>query len=384
MLHKAMRNEIISILKDFGYSNNIFGGKMLKSLNWFPYNKTILEDFIKKYSSQKGIIVFDWDNTSIFNDIGEACFFHLVTTLQFKISPDNFEELIPDQVKGIKRINYNNQFFELFDLKKDLLKDYEKLYSLIVKNDIHKAFSTAEYSCFRLTLLLIYLGFKNTLGIESSYAYYWVVRFFQGFTIKEIKAFSKEVFNIELTKPIEKLSINAFPVKKSDELFIKWPVGIRVFPEIINLFEVLRKSDFKVCIVTASLEYIVQSIAEEYGFLIPNNRVFGLRLKENNNILSNKVMYNDDYPLSVHEGKVRIIQNNLPSEPLMVAGDSNTDFEMLTQFTSTKLRLLINCKHTGNIEKLYEKAYNSDSGYILQGRDESTGSFRPFRETINS
>jgi hypothetical protein len=85
-------------------------------------------------------------------------------------------------------------------------------------------------------------------------------------------------------------------------------------------------------------------------------------------------------------GKATVIRNFIKEAPLFVAGDSDGDFEMMTQFPQTKLIYLVNRVKGGDIGSLYKEALpgqaNPDRVVLLQGRNENTGLWRPFQETI--
>lgn len=72
--------------------------------------------------------------------------------------------------------------------------------------------------------------------------------------------------------------------------------------------------------------------------------------------------------------------------PLFIAGDSNGDYEMMTQFPDTKLVLILNLLKEGNIGKISKKALDEmnrpNPKYVLQGRDENTGMWIPTESTI--
>ncbi|MDR2548819.1 MAG: hypothetical protein LBD10_01240 [Desulfobulbus sp.] len=61
---------------------------------------------------------------------------------------------------------------------------------------------------------------------------------------------------------------------------------------------------------------------------------------------------------------------------MLVAGDADTDYEMLT-LPEVDIRLLLNRRQRGLIATLYE-----DRHVLVQGLDLATGRFRPARESI--
>ena len=83
-----------------------------------------------------------------------------------------------------------------------------------------------------------------------------------------------------------------------------------------------------------------------------------------------------NYPLTYREGKNAIIDRFIGGTPWFVAGDADTDYDMLTR-PGVCLRLLINRNLSGLIGKLYQRP-----DILLQGIDQRNGCFRPSRESV--
>ena len=92
------------------------------------------------------------------------------------------------------------------------------------------------------------------------------------------------------------------------------------------------------------------------------------------------------------QGKVEAIEQVIKTglgknrDPIFSAGDSDGDYEMLTSFPGMKLTLIWNRVKGGLIGTLcklaVEQADSSNPRYILQGRNENTGSVIPGSATI--
>ncbi|MCG2810880.1 MAG: hypothetical protein L6428_05425 [Candidatus Aminicenantes bacterium] len=59
---------------------------ILQRLNWNQRNFDALNEFLAGVRPGE-LAVFDWDNTCIFGDIGEAVFRHQALHLEFKFNP---------------------------------------------------------------------------------------------------------------------------------------------------------------------------------------------------------------------------------------------------------------------------------------------------------
>jgi hypothetical protein len=126
----------------------------------------------------------------------------------------------------------------------------------------------------------------------------------------------------------------------------------------------------------------------KYGYNLPKENVFGMRLKKKEGII--QAEYEDNWPITAREGKVEVIEHAISKTrggygPIFVAGDSSTDYEMLT-IKSLKLGLIINRLKTGDIGKLSktaaERMGKNNPKYVLQGRNENTGLWIPTEYTI--
>lgn len=67
-------------------------------------------------------------------------------------------------------------------------------------------------------------------------------------------------------------------------------------------------------------------------------------------------------------------------DPVFVAGDSAGDYNMMTDFDGMQLGLILNRYKNDAIKELSQIAAstigNANARYVLQGRDENTGTFR--------
>jgi len=108
--------------------NRLYFTKLrLQRLNWNQRNYEVLNDFLAGVRSGEPA-VFDWDNTCICGDIGEAVFRHQALNLEFKFDPGQLRAIIPDQVHGIDGIHCNGRIFSLPKIKAQIVGAYEKIF----------------------------------------------------------------------------------------------------------------------------------------------------------------------------------------------------------------------------------------------------------------
>lgn len=117
-----------------------------------------------------------------------------------------------------------------------------------------------------------------------------------------------------------------------------------------TLLVFLKRLGYKIYVISASNHYSVQYVAEEF-FGIPAENVFGMKPilwedRENVLILGNKI----DGPITVGEGKAEAYRQFIGTvPPLLTAGDSTTDFQVLNLVDPHGL-----CIWVGNEKKQYE------------------------------
>ncbi|MBF2052806.1 MAG: HAD-IB family phosphatase [Candidatus Sericytochromatia bacterium] len=113
----------------------------------------------------------------------------------------------------------------------------------------------------------------------------------------------------------------------------------RVYAPQQQLMQRLRAAGMTPWIVSASNQWIVEAGAPYLG--IDPCHVVGVRLALSGDRLSDRLIE----PMTYREGKVAAIDQYIGQRPVLVAGDSLGDFEMLS--VSTALQLLINPKDSG-------------------------------------
>ena len=85
------------------------------------------------------------------------------------------------------------------------------------------------------------------------------------------------------------------------------------------------------------------------------------------------------FPLTQKSGKSETIRRLILNEnnygPILVGGDSDGDYAMLTDFCETDLGIIIDRERKGNINDLKSEALAGSNRYILQARDQFSKCF---------
>lgn len=154
-------------------------------------------------------------------------------------------------------------------------------------------------------------------GVEA--AYRWSSFLFSGWKDKKIRQYAKKIWKSELSS--------------------KDPASVSPYKEMVGLVRFLLESKWKVLIVTASPDKIIEEVSSV--FYLPKENVIGMKLKEADGISTPKIIE----PYTYGEGKVKAIQERVGVNPDLAFGDSENDFPMLK--SATRFGVLID---KGNLE----------------------------------
>lgn len=337
-------------------------------------------------ASAKPYAVFDFDNTSIINDVEISLVNYQILNLRYKLTPDNIYEALTDCLSDIDIPICGNLTARMF--AEDISADYKYLYEQYISSydDPHtpeaqaalaEIKKTDQYRDFAAKLVLFYPSISNAYDYATDCL--WILKGLNGMTQEEIAELTKEscryFTSMDAVSDVVWESPDMGCCGKVSGTHLE---GIGISNEMKDLYKTLRANGIDVYIVSASLETIVEAMAcgSEFGFDMEPDKVFGLRMKEtaDGRFSAN---YDDAYIQTFKEGKTGAIKAYIaPSHgdrgPCLVAGDSNGDYNMLTDFDDMKVGLIINCGNGGNIGAL---AACGDPRIAVQERDLARGKF---------
>ena len=154
-------------------------------------------------------------------------------------------------------------------------------------------------------------------GVEQ--AYRWSSFLFSGWTEKKFRSYSKKIWKAELNR--------------------KEITAVSPFKEMVGLVKFMLEKEWKVFIVTASPEPIIQEISKVFS--IPKENVIGMKLAENNGVSTSRIIE----PYTYGEGKVKALWERVGATPDLAFGDSENDFPLLK--SATRFGVLLD---KGNLE----------------------------------
>ncbi|KWK16252.1 phosphoserine phosphatase [Burkholderia stagnalis] len=373
---------------------------------WSPFNAARLQAVLDRHGSgragydakRRPYAVFDWDNTCIMNDCEEALLMYQIDHLQYKLTPDEFVDVMwQDVPKGAFAKDYttvDGKPVTMEDLAADVEADYRWLYANYQGfgggkrlDEIHE---TDQFKDFRAKLYYMYDAICDTHPLEIGYK--WIIYFYRNMTTAELQAMAQASNDRAIGDALRKMkyeSPKTLPGKAGVVAATHFH-GIRIHEEIRGLMHTLRANGIDVYVSTASIDDVVRVFAghPNYGYGVPPENVIGLRLdKKDGKYVSH---YPDGWHFNYGPGKTVGIRNVLQASkgygPVLVAGDSDGDAWMLRDFKDTAVGVIVNRMKKGEIgadSKLAAAQIGSpDARFILQGRDEHTGLMIPDEKSI--
>ena len=349
---------------------------------WVPENREILSKLIDENKNQGNYAVFDWDYTSIYQDTQENLFRYQIDNLKFDMTPKEFAKAIRKDIpldnfaKGYE--NAKGEKINITKIGNDLDKRYAFLYENYIKNkkmSLDEIKKTEEFKDFRGKLAFLYEAIGGTFSHDIAYP--WVLYLFNGMTKEEVQKLAKEANDYGIGDKLGKYTIESSDklLGEAGKIVYEYKSGLRTQPEIANLFHEFQKNGIEVYIVSASLEDIVKVFASDksYGYNLKPENVYGMRLEMNKDKYLSQ--YKKGYPQTQTKGKVETINKFLKpkhggKDPILVAGDSGGDENMLTEYKGTKVLLLM--KRKGKLDDVAK-----DKRALIQTRNEQTGLLVP-------
>lgn len=379
---------------------------VLETNSWFDENYQTLNNLIKENgvdskeydAKNKPYAVFDWDNTTIFNDIGEATFMFQIENLRFKMTPEELENALKMNIpKDNFKDEWNNSDGNAVNIDKatsDIVNDYkiiEQSYEgMNGQKKLTEIKETDEYKDFSTKIRYLYDAIGDTFSSDISYP--WVTYLFTGMTTDEVQELTREAIDHSLELPIEMVTLKSPESLKNEagQVEVNVQKGIRTIPEMQNLYKTLMENGIDVYVCSASyIDVIIPfSTEEKYGYQVPADHIYAMRLVKENDMIQTK--FDTAYDQTQGDGKTKTIKKYIAEKhnnngPILVAGDSAGDVAMLTDFDDMKVGLIFNRNKSGDIGELYKKAtekQSTDQNYLLQGRDENTGKLIPEQGSI--
>jgi phosphoserine phosphatase len=279
--------------------------------------------------------------------------------------PVNIDMVVPDAVESYTWI-YNN-----FKGMKGSMSLEE------VKKNPH-------YTNFVTKARYLYEAIGDSFDVSISYP--WVLYQFTGMNSQQVRQLVTETVDWQLKQPIEKVKWTS-PASlpgKAGVVSVSWKNGMRLMPEMQDLWTAFRDAGIDIWICTASFGDVVSEISSnpKNGYFGMADRVIGMELeKDANGIIQSE--FRRGYDQTQGKGKTKAIERFIVPKygygPIFIAGDAEGDQNMMQDFADTKLVLIINRLKGQDIGKFAKQATETygkpGHKFLLQGRNDNTGQF---------
>ena len=368
----------------------------LRKGNWEKYNYSALSALIRENGNRsegygdrpRPYAVFDFDNTSIIGDIEVATLIYQLEHLELRIAPETLWNTLTDLYPDIDAPVAGLDGVSARMLATDVLNDYIFLFDKYISSSemsLEQIRKTPQFLDFRAKTYALSAG-SDALGYEAGCL--WILKLFNGMTKDEVRALAEKAADDALSRRRLSREIWVSPdMGEAGRVEVGIIRGLGIAPEMTDLYGTLQENGIDVYICSASMKEVVEAVAcnPKYGFNVPQDNVYGIRLKGSGII---RAAYDPAWVPTFKEGKVTCIRTSIAPHhggrgPILAAGDSNGDYEMLTRFDDLKIGLIINCGNSGGIGELSETAASpagraegiTGTRYLLQGRDASKKKF---------
>lgn len=346
------------------------------TLSWHGVNGTRIDALIHEHgksstrydAAHKPVAAFDWDNTVIKNDIGDATFFWMLQNDKVR-QPPNRNWRLTSKALTVEAAASLAQACDLLAAPGEPLP-------------------TRTGTACATELVTVYTTAKTTGGkaafsgwnyrrMEPAYA--WVAQLQAGYTAAESRAFAESALQENLAAPQGKTQ----KIGTVDGL-TAW---LRIYAQQEDVIGTMRENGWDLWVVSASPQPWVEAAAARVG--IPADHVIGIRLVESGGKLTHDIQGCGDVPDGQNNGEgggpgnslityidgkrcwinkviygdtsaFAMLKNPDPAKrPVFAAGDSDTDLTFLQDATGLKLAL------NRNKKELMCNAYGNAGGRWL-------------------
>ena len=336
--------------------------------------------------------VFDFDMTCPIGDCGHCTLDQIIREISFAFTPDEAEKVFLSDVPNpdipldpaYPNATMRNVVLDCADLHRELLE-------MARVRPLEEVRRTESFTAFASKVRFLRKRVPRVYG--TAFGYPWNKRFYNGMT--------RDRFAELVHRGIDKGGQIGFkrgcwrtPTRyagRSGVIEVPMLFGFTVPREITELLSVLRANGIAVYAVSGSFyDKVVAAGDARHGTGFAPDEVLGNHIQvDAQGRLTGRADPNYAFPWA--DGKPDIIRQQLATrhhgrDPIMVFGDSDGDYPMLTAFTNMEVGVIFNTglPPSSKLGALCAKimAGQADPRFVLQGRDEVKRTLRPSAETI--
>lgn len=340
--------------------------------------------------------IFDYDNTTVLQDVELACTAWQIENLRFKFTPDQVESLfsysIPDLDKALPGIGAEGISSRM--LISDIASDYRSMLQIagvscgweLTTEQLDEVQQMPEFLDIRAKIWCLYEGLFFAFSYHEAFPV--LMAMFHGLTYPEVDALMKEGIAAQVAKGrLGDIIWESPEMGQAGKVSYIIPDGLALSKEMRNLYKALPENGIDVYVYSASMEAVVEAMACNPAYLgLDTAQVFSLRLVKGEDGLVSQD-YLPGYVQPYKTGKTEAIRTyTTPKydgrDPVLIGGDSNGDYSMLTSFPGMRVGLIIDKGQTesgiGDLRKqaLEAEAGGTPSKYVLQRRGDPKPEFK--------
>lgn len=307
---------------------------LLPLSGWFGPNHASLCRFVQPGPKMPGrVAAFDWDNTCVFGDIGDAALAFQAEQLQLSMPAAALAARLNCLLAAMPAAKSTAA------LAHQLIEDYCALWPSIAAGKTGPLLGCQTHRRFAAGLKAIYAQ-GCMQAPQSAYL------------------FAAQLCEAAPQGRAAELAAQVHTSRNASNL-----PALAPYPEMISLFAALNHAGITPYVISASHEGLVRGAAKHFGYQVEPQHVFGMRPH----------LADGTYPATYGMGKVAVARQYLPRPPVLCAGDARTDLLLLTAFAETQVRLFVHRpKEAATLAALQAR---TDATLLVQGHDARTGHF---------
>lgn len=340
--------------------------------------------------------IFDYDNTTVLQDVEQTFTLWQLENLRFNFTPDElwdiFAPCIPDLDTVLVDAGAENVTARM--LLTDIENDYREMISgagVSCGNELSPEQLAAiqagdDLKDFKAKFWGLYEGVMETFSYDDSYPMLRGLNY--GMDYDEFAALAREGISAHVSKKqVRMIHLESPDMGMAGKVSVVVPDGLALTKDMRNLYKALPENGIDVYIFSASLEALVEQMACDPQYLgLDTLQVFGFRMEGDSTGMILQLL-KPGYIQPYREGKTGAIKAYIAPQydgkgPVLVAGDSNGDYSMLTSFPDMRVGLIVDKGQTvGGIADLRRQALEAESGgtpsnYVLQRRADPRPEFK--------
>ena len=376
------------------HSWEILTGTVLPPGNWHEPVRAALQQAIDRHAGDPdAYAVFDFDNTLAIGDGEQVALGYVIDNLLFAFSPDEapdiFLEGVPDPDRPIEpghpAATTRNVVLDCADLHRELL-------ALAARQPLAEVRKTDAFAAFATKVRYLRKRISRTFG--NAFGYPWNKRFYCRMTPAQYRDVMHAALDAAVADGRFVRGVWRTPASRPGRaglVEVQMLLGFAIPQEVKDLVRALKESGIAVYIVSGSfLDAIVPSVDGRYGVDIPEENVFAIHMQTD--AQGRLAGWADErFPFPWAESKPDVIRRQIAVKhhgkgPMLVAGDADGDYAMLTAFADMDAGLVFDTrpKPDTSLGKLIDavRAGTAEKRFLVQGRDETAPGLRKSSESI--